>query len=100
MCVVSMVSDHYKDKWSDPNSGMYSYTGISSAAAYNSLFVSRLEFEELKKEVLEMKELLKKAKEYDDRTNQPNCEIEEKMELLKKIAKVFNVDLDDVLGKK
>ena len=91
MCVVSMVGDHYHDKWNQP--------------PYKQLFtntpeVSRAEFEALKKEVQEMKALLKRAKEYDERNNEPNCEIEEKMKTLRKIAELVGVNLDDVLKSK
>lgn len=88
MCVVSMIGDHYSDKWKQPN-----YQQIFSTFPE----VSRHEFEALKKEVLEMKELLKKAVEYDKKNNEPACEIEEKVALLKKIAELVGVDLKDIL---
>ena len=53
----------------------------------------------LRKEVQEMKELLIKAKLYDEATNQPHCEQEEKVALLKKIAELVGVDLSEVFGK-
>jgi len=61
--------------------------------------ISRAEFEELKRQVLEMKELLKRAKEYDERNGEPECEIDEKMQILRKVAQLVGVDLDDVIGK-
>lgn len=87
MCVVSMIGDHYSEKWTQP--------------PYQNLFnnfgnVTREDFENLVKEVKEMKALLKRAKEYDIKNNEPNCEIEEKIELLKKIAKLVNIDLNDI----
>ena len=45
--------------------------------------VTRIEFDELKRTVLEMKDLLIKAKEIDAKTNQPDCEQEEKIKILK-----------------
>jgi len=86
-----MIGDHYRDKWIDrwPNIPSWPQTTIPS--------ISRQEFDDLKKEVAEMKELLKRAKEYDERTGQPDCEIDEKMDLLRKVAKLVGVDLDDVL---
>jgi hypothetical protein len=53
----------------------------------------------LKKEVEEMKELLKRAVEYDERNNEPHCEIEEKVEVLKKVAELLGVDLDSIFKK-
>lgn len=74
---------------------MKSYPGT-----YNPIpQISREEFEELKRDVKEMKELLKRAKKYDEDNNEPNCEIDEKMDLLKRVAKLVGVELDDVLKK-
>ena len=71
MCVVSMIGDHYHDKWKwvepiiNPNQYIPNYN--------ISVGISREEFEQLKKEVLEMKELLKRAVKYDIENNEPNC---------------------------
>lgn len=90
MCVVSMVGDHFNDKWQEPY-----YQKIFT----NIPDVSRAEFDALKREVEEMKALLKRAKEYDEKNNEPNCEIEEKMAMLRKFADAVGIDLDDVLKK-
>jgi hypothetical protein len=86
-----MIGDHFNDKWKQP-----SYQQIFT----NIPDVSRAEFEALKKEVEEMKVLLKRAKEYDEKNNEPNCEIEEKMAMLRKFADAVGIDLDDVIKKK
>lgn len=106
MCVVSMVGDHYADKWKDrewikplqpgrvyPIGEPYVDEGTRI-----DLPIRREEFDALKREVEEMKTLLKRAKEYDERNHEPDCEIEEKMDLLRRVAKLVGVDLDDVLG--
>ncbi len=41
-----------------------------------------------------MKELIKKAAEYDKRNNEPHCENPEKVKLLKQIADLFGIELD------
>lgn len=92
MCVVSMIGDHYFYKWKD---NTYYNTPLRT---YGD--VSRYEFEELKKEVLEMKELLKRAKLYDEENGEPDCEIDEKMKFLRKVSESVGIDLDDVLGEK
>ena len=91
MCVVSMVGDYYRDKWQDQWPVQYPY-------APNSPTVTLIEFEVLRKEVKEMKELLKRAKAYDEANNEPDCEVEDKMEKLRKVAELVGIDLDDVLG--
>ena len=82
MCVVSMIADGWKDQFPHrfpefPN-------------------VTRCEFEALKKEVEELKKLLLEAKKFDEVTGQPDCEMEDKIRLLKEIAKVVGVDLEGV----
>jgi hypothetical protein len=88
-----MVADHYADKWRQghpfyPNGGTWPVLAE----------VSRAEFDALKRDVEEMKALLKRAKEYDERTGQPDCEMDEKVALLRKVADMVGVNLDDVLG--
>lgn len=61
--------------------------------------VSRADFDALKREVEEMKKLLLRAKKYDEETGQPDCEMEDKVALLKKVAQLVGVDLSEVFGK-
>ena len=103
MCTVSMVGDHYRDIWKDkpfwPQPPYSPYIPLpNQTTPFNG--VSREEFNELKRQVEEMKLLLARAKEYDERNNEPECEVAEKMELLRKIAALVGVNLDDVLGSK
>lgn len=94
MCVVSFIGDYYKDKWEQkPNFPTY------PTGTYFPAGPSQQEFDQLKKEVLEMKELLIKAKIYDEKNNEPNCEMEDKIEFLKQVAKLVGIDLDDVFKK-
>ena len=126
MCVVSLIGDHYSDKWKkndwlkpyiQPNQppinlppvnpwgnplppaacvgGPYVHSPINFPTS-----VSKEDFDALKKEVLEMKELLKKAIEYDKRNNEPHCEMEEKVVTLKKVAELFKVDLSEIFKEK
>lgn len=103
MCVVSMVGDHYTDKWRDllpgyPSRGWPVPNGDGTVIP--SINVSREEFDQLKRDVEEMKTLLKRAKEYDERNGEPDCEIDEKMEMLRRVAKMVGVDIEDVIGAK
>jgi len=60
---------------------------------------TREEFDSLKKTVDEMMKLLKRAKKYDQENNEPDCEIEDKMQFLREVAKRVGVDLDKELIK-
>jgi len=85
MCAYSFVADHYNDKfkyvapylpWPEP------YRKPEGAPRE----ITREEFERLREDVAEMKRLLERADEYDKRTGQPDCEMDEKLALLRKIA--------------
>ncbi len=100
MCAVSMIGDHFGDKWR-PN---WPYETIPAPYLPPPTItttwppeVTKEEFEALRHEVLEMKELLRRAKKYDEDNHEPNCEIEDKMDLLRKVAKAVGIDLEDVL---
>ena len=101
MCVVSMIGDHYSDKYKQDQ-----YQDLLDRLRGNSVYnntqfpilplVSKKEFDALKKEVEEMKQLLKKAIAYDEKNNEPHCEIEDKVKLLKEVAKLLGVDLSEI----
>ena len=59
--------------------------------------VSQFEFDRLKREVEELRKLLAAAKAFDAATGQPDCEVDEKVALIKRIAEIVGVDLGDVL---
>jgi hypothetical protein len=95
MCVVSMVSDHYRDKWTPLGGG----GGIGGGGAgYFPILdpISRAEFDKLKADVEEMKALLQRAKMYDAKNGEPDCEMADKVDLLRKVADLVGVSLDDV----
>lgn len=104
MCVVSMIGDHYRDKWDKwkdiyPNPypiNPWPERPGPGSLGYTPPIVTKEEFDALKKEVEEMKALLIRAKEYDEKNGEPDCEMSEKVELLKKIAEMVGVDLSEV----
>ena len=53
---------------------------------------SREEFEALKEEVKELSNLLKAAREFDEKTNQKDCEDAHKVKLLKDLAKELGLE--------
>lgn len=102
MCAVSMIGDHYTDKWRlpDPYGGAPSPMNpfpVVYTLPINP--VTREEFDALKKEVQEMKALLIRAKKYDEDNGQADCEIDDKVAILKKVAELVGIDLSEVFGK-
>jgi hypothetical protein len=119
MCTVSMIGDFYRDRFNEPS---YPFTPIDPgiplpgkpipALPVNPIPawpqpstqiwltpIGRQEFDDLKKEVETMKALLIKAKIYDEANGEPDCEMEEKIALLKRVAELVGVSLEEVFGK-
>jgi hypothetical protein len=104
MCVVSMVSDHYLDKWKErywweKTRPDYPYVPAPIpkwpyVPEVDLDKVSREEFNRVKQELEDLKQLLKRAQKYDIDHNEPECELDEKIEALKKIAKAFDVEIE------
>ena len=88
MCVLSMVMDD----WAKRNPVIHPATDT----VFWPATVSRQEFDELRDEVKSLKKLLKAARIYDDETGQPGCEVKKKVKMIKKLAKMLDVDMEDV----
>jgi hypothetical protein len=83
MCSYSFIADHYSSKFQ---------RGLDLSQWPASLpAVTKAEFDELKKQVQDMKELLEKAADYDRRTGQPDCEMEDKVAFLRKVAEFVGI---------
>lgn len=78
MCVVSMIMDHYHDKWLPYVHPTYQPPPVDIT----------------QKEVEELRKLLKRAKEYDERTGQKDCELEDKKRRIKDLADQLGVKVD------
>ncbi len=93
MCMVSNIGDGWADtfpkKWDHFN----------PPPIIVPPEVSRAELEALRAEVKELKKLLLAAKKFDEATGQPNCEMDEKVKLIKAIAKLVGVDLEKIFDK-
>lgn len=95
MCTVSNVGDYWNKQWPDRHPWVDPY--IQPGPIPLNIGPTREEFEALKKEMEALKELLKAAKKFDEETNQPHCEHEDKVAIIKKMAEIVGVDLKDVL---
>lgn len=116
MCVVSMVMDHYGDKWRPlvpqyPYPGVYPYWPQQPAVPQTPEDLQRelAKFHKLvtppapaqkplvsDEEIAEFRRLLDRARDYDKRNSEPDCELAEKRDALKVIAKALGVDISFV----
>jgi len=91
MCVVSMIGDQFNKTWPDR------WPNVPASPLYPIPEITRAEFDALRKEVQELRNLLLAAKRYDEATGQPHCEKAEKVALLIKLGKAVGVDLEEAL---
>jgi len=90
MCSVSMVTDNWKDNhWPQVAPQIFPWHGTGP-------YISRDEFERLKVEVEKLKEELKKARQQDIDDNAPLCAHKDSVDLVRQLAEILNVDLEDV----
>lgn len=92
--MVSNIGDAWGSKFPDK------WPQFNPPPTQITVGVSQSDFEALRKEVQELKELLKAAKKFDEATGQPDCQMDEKVKLIKAIAKLVGVDIGDVFGSK
>jgi hypothetical protein len=98
MCVVSMISDHYYDKWRrlvpEPYEVPQPYRPVNPWLPTPSVkpTVPPISDEEIE----EFRRLLERAREYDRANNEPDCEMEEKKRRLKELADLLGVDISFV----
>jgi hypothetical protein len=87
--MVSAIGDNFKDTF--PNKWPQVFP-IPTDTSH----IDRAELAELRKEVEELKKLLKAAKKFDDSTGQPECHMDEKMKLITDLARLLGIDMGDV----
>jgi hypothetical protein len=95
MCVVSMVMDHFHDKWAprvptwptipSPQPVPLPYVPAPPAVPFPGI---------TPEEIQELRDLLERAREYDRRNSEPDCELDSKKDALKKLAKALGVEID------
>lgn len=90
--MVSNIGDSWKDQF--PKN--WPQVPLNPTPIIIPPSVSQAEFDKLRHEVQELKKLLAAAKAFDAATGQPHCEMDEKVKLIKAIAKMVGVDLADV----
>lgn len=91
MCFVSFIGDYWRQ------GAPYTHPWIGTGVVIPPE-VTREEVDALRKEIQELRELLLAAKKFDNATGQPDCEMDEKVELLKRVADLVGVDLSEVFA--
>ena len=87
MCVVSMVADHYWDKWNKPP---YTLPPTPVFPVPSVIPTPQMPSQE---EIDEFQRLLRRAREYDKKHNEPDCELEEKKARLLKLAEDLGIKI-------
>lgn len=82
---MSMVLDHYGDKWGKPFKG----TPVNPLHPYINV-PPRVPTAE---EIAEFYKLLERAREYDKKHNEPDCETEEKKNKILELAKELGISI-------
>jgi len=88
MCVVSNIGDYARDRIPQQ------FPWINTPPQDPPL----ADLVALRREIEELKKLLKAAVAFDAATGQPECEVEEKIEFLRYVAKFVGIDLDEVFN--
>lgn len=85
MCVVSMVTDHFTDRWTSPlYQPRYIRPGLPPLPPQRQITLEEID---------EFHKLLERAREYDRRTGQPDCELAEKKAKLQRLAQELGVTI-------
>lgn len=88
MCVVSMIMDHYGDEWQRRYRQwpILPMPGINYPIPPAPPAPSQAELDEFRR-------LLERAREYDKRNNEPDCEMADKKRKLLDLAKKLGVNI-------
>jgi len=90
MCVVSMVSDH----WTRNPPGQWPGHWPPEQSTLPGL--DKLTIELLRAEIERLKKELEEARAQDIKDNNPDCHMEDKVAIIKGLAKALGVDLGKV----
>ena len=88
MCVVSMIFEHYEDKWD-----RYSWYPKNPSPPFIPITIPKDDIEDIKKDLEELKRLIKRGRKYDIANNQPDCESDEKSRIIRHIASACGMEV-------
>ncbi len=98
MCVVSNVGDDWsrREKWPDWPTQIPFPDRSPAIIPENTIYNLKLENVKLRIQVEQMKRELEEARRQDIREGNADCEMEEKVIILKKIAALFGIELKEI----
>lgn len=79
-----MVTDHYYEKWNIPQTVPYNPLTLQPSIINP---ITQAEVDEFRK-------LLERAREYDKKNGEPDCELKEKKDKLLKLAEELSIKID------
>jgi hypothetical protein len=94
MCVVSMIFDHFGDKWGKWVPPAHPAPTYPVPMPYPVPVPAPSPISP--EEVEEFRKLLERAREYDRAHSQPDCELEEKRKKVKELAEMLGIKIDFV----
>lgn len=104
MCVVSNVGEAWAQKgWPEvwPHQYPYPKPGIPWDNAIPQIkdTVTKAQYNELLKKFFQMKTELEQAKQQDIANSEPDCEMDEKVDVIQQIANILKLTLGDIFKK-
>ena len=101
MCVVSGIADSFTDRTIGRYPWVVPYIEQEPVAPPDWTYIvpefaTKVELEAIRKEIQEIRELIKAAQKFDESTGQPNCDNPDKFRLLKLLAEALGVDLSEL----
>lgn len=94
MCTVSMINDHFSDKWNGFKTYTTDSTRIDSVSTPLTDEEIRLLRELVLRDMPEFKALLERARQYDIDNGEPDCELEEKKQRVLELADELGIEID------
>jgi hypothetical protein len=92
-----MVSDHFIDKQKENKPWVNPYIFPTDKWIPYNPPATKEDIEDLREEIEDLKDLLKRAIKYDADNNQPKCEDAVKKEVLIKLGELVGIDLKEIL---
>ena len=97
MCVVSMIGDDFYKRHIPSSYPQFPVDNLTRAEFNIWKAANDAELKALREELEALKKLLRAAKIFDAATGQPDCEVDEKVDFIRKLAELLDVDLENVI---